>query len=135
MSVFSDLVGQAPAIETLQQAARGHGMSHAWLVTGPPGSGRSNAALAFAAALQCEQAGCGECEACRTTLAGSHPDVLVQSTERMIISVDLAREWVLRAALKPVRDWTSWLLWAVLALGALVVAGFALSLLRNRPAA
>ena len=103
MSVFGDLVGQAPAIETLQQAARGHGMSHAWLVTGPPGSGRSNAALAFAAALQCEQAGCGECEACRTTLAGSHPDVLVQSTERMIISVELARDWVLRAALKPVR--------------------------------
>ena len=103
MSVFDALVGQAPAIQTLQQAARGHGMSHAWLVTGPPGSGRSNAATAFAAALQCEQAGCGECEACRTTLAGSHPDVLVQSTERMIISVDLAREWVLRAALKPVR--------------------------------
>ena len=103
MSVFDSLVGQAPAIATLQEAARGHGMSHAWLITGPPGSGRSNAALAFAAALQCERAGCGECEACRTTLAGSHPDVLVQSTERMIISVDLAREWVLRAALKPVR--------------------------------
>ncbi len=101
--VFDALVGQAPAIATLQAAARGHGMSHAWLVTGPPGSGRSNAAVAFAAALQCEQGGCGECEACRTTLAGSHPDVLVQSTERMIISVDLAREWVLKAALKPVR--------------------------------
>ncbi len=103
MSVFDALIGQQAAIETLQAAARGQGMSHAWLVTGPPGSGRSNAAIAFAAALQCEQAGCGECEACRTSLAGSHPDVLVQRTERMIISVDLAREWVLRAALKPVR--------------------------------
>jgi DNA polymerase-3 subunit delta' len=103
VSVFDSLVGQAPAIATLQGAAQGHGMSHAWLITGPPGSGRSNTAIAFAAALQCERAGCGECEACRTTLAGSHPDVLVQSTERMIISVDLAREWVLRAALKPVR--------------------------------
>ncbi len=103
MTVFDSLVGQAPAIRALQAAAQGHGMSHAWLFTGPPGSGRSNAALAFAAALQCERAGCGECEACRTALAGSHPDVLVQSTERMIISVDLAREWVLRAALKPVR--------------------------------
>ena len=66
-------------IETLQQAAAGNGMTHAWLFTGPPGSGRSNAALAFAAALQCEAAGCGECEACLTTLAGSHPDVTVRA--------------------------------------------------------
>ena len=103
MSVFDSLVGQASAIRTLQDAARGHGMSHAWLITGPPGSGRSNAALAFAAALQCEQGGCGECEACRTTLAGSHPDVLVETTARMIISVDDARELVRRSALSPVR--------------------------------
>jgi DNA polymerase-3 subunit delta' len=102
VSVFDALVGQGPAIRTLQAAAHGQGMSHAWLVTGPPGSGRSNAAIAFAAALQCEQAGCGECEACRTTLAGSHPDVLVKRTERMILSVELAREWVLQASLKPV---------------------------------
>jgi DNA polymerase-3 subunit delta' len=103
VTVFDDLVGQAPAVATLQAAAQGHGMSHAWLITGPPGSGRSNAAIAFAAALQCEQAGCGECEACRTTLAGSHPDVLVETTARMIISVDDARELVRRSSLAPVR--------------------------------
>src|SRR3712207_6276081 len=79
-------------------------MSHAWLITGPPGSGRSNAAIAFAAALQCESAGCGDCEACLTTLAGSHPDVTVRRTERMIISVDTARQWVRDSTLMPVRQ-------------------------------
>ena len=66
-------------VEALRTAAAGHGMSHAWLFTGPPGSGRSNAAVAFAAALECERApdnaGCGECHECHTVLAGSHADV------------------------------------------------------------
>ncbi len=47
-------------------------MSHAWLFTGPPGSGRSNAAVAFAAALQCPDQGCGTCHECHT-VAGRHP--------------------------------------------------------------
>ena len=107
MTVWDSLVGQRQrGRDALRQAAAGQrGMTHAWLFTGPPGSGRSNAALAFAAALQCEAAGCGECEACRTTLAGSHPDVTVHRTERrMIISVDDARQWVRDAALMPVRQ-------------------------------
>ena len=54
-------------------------MTHAWLFTGPPGSGRSNAAIAFAAALQCAEAGCGHCDECLSVLAGSHPDVTVQA--------------------------------------------------------
>ena len=103
MTVWESLVGQQRVAQTLDRAVRGDGMTHAWLFTGPPGSGRSNAAIAFAAALQCEQAGCGECEACRTTLAGSHPDVLVTATERSVLTVDLARELVLKSALKPVR--------------------------------
>jgi len=57
-------------------------MTHAWLVTGPPGSGRSNAARAFAAALQCTgpQPGCGQCKACRDVMSGSHPDVVRLAT-------------------------------------------------------
>ena len=51
MSVWHDLVGQKPVIETLRAAAAGKGMTHAFLITGPPGSGRSNAAIAFAAAI------------------------------------------------------------------------------------
>ena len=48
-------------------------MTHAWLLTGPPGSGRSTAARAFAAALQCERGGCGVCHECRTALARQPP--------------------------------------------------------------
>ena len=101
MTVFDSLVGQAQAIETLQRAANGQGMTHAWLFTGPPGSGRSNAAVAFAAALQCERGGCGKCQACRTTLAGSHPDVTVANTETSVHKVDDMRQLVMRAALSP----------------------------------
>ena len=91
-SVFTRLVGQ-DAVEAelvaAAQAARGDSahsgattgtMTHAWLITGPPGSGRSIAALCFAAALQCTSdgvPGCGECRACTTTMAGTHADVQI----------------------------------------------------------
>jgi DNA polymerase-3 subunit delta' len=102
--VWSSLVGQQHAVETLQRAVSGHGMTHAWLFTGPPGSGRSNAALAFAAALQCERGtGCGECEACRTALAGSNPDVALVQTETSKHYIDDMRGLVLRASLHPAR--------------------------------
>lgn len=104
--VWSSLVGQRHVIETLRRAVAGHGMTHAWLFTGPPGSGRSNAALAFAAALQCEQGGCGHCLACTTALAGSHSDVSVTRSERAVIQTDPMRDLVLRAALAPAgRRW------------------------------
>lgn len=106
MTVWDDLVGQAPVITRLQQAVagdiRGVGMTHAWLFTGPPGSGRSNAALAFAAALQCEQGGCGACHSCHNVAIGSHPDVRVTRTEKLSIGVEDVRELVRTAALAPV---------------------------------
>ena len=101
--VWSTLVGQRHAVATLQRAVQGHGMTHAWLFTGPPGSGRSNAAIAFAAALQCERGtGCGECHACRTALGGSHPDVSVTRSETSVHYIDHMRELVRRAGLHPV---------------------------------
>lgn len=76
MSVWDDVVGQPAAVAELDAAASDpSAMTHAWLFTGPPGSGRSNAARAFAAALQCRYHGCGECAACRTVMAGTHSDV------------------------------------------------------------
>lgn len=103
MSVWDELVGQGAAIGVLRRAVAGsdHAMTHAWLITGPPGSGRSNAARAFAAALQCERGGCGECQACRTSLSGAHPDVTLVRTEKLSIGVDDIRRLVGRAAMSP----------------------------------
>jgi DNA polymerase-3 subunit delta' len=100
MSVFSGLVGQRAVADVLQRALAGDGMTHAWLFTGPPGSGRSVAARAFAAGLQCASQGCGECDQCRQVMGGSHPDVDVVNTEKLSIGVDDAREVVHRAATK-----------------------------------
>jgi DNA polymerase-3 subunit delta' len=107
-SVWASLVGQGRAIEALRAAASGHGMSHAFLFTGPPGSGRSNAAIAFAAALECEEQppGCGVCHSCHTALAGSHADITVVRTDKLSIGVDEVRDLVRRSALAPVgRRW------------------------------
>jgi DNA polymerase-3 subunit delta' len=105
-SVWDDLVGQHRVVEALRRAAGGHGMTHAWLFTGPPGSGRSNAAVAFAAALQCEHEGCGSCHECNTVLKGSHADVTLVRTEKLSIGVDEVRDLVRRSALAPVgRRW------------------------------
>lgn len=103
--VFSELIGQERAVGILRRALEGHrhSMTHAWLFVGPPGSGRSNAAKAFAAALQCPRGGCGECEACRTTLSGAHPDVTLLRTEQLSIGVDEVRELVGRSNVSPVK--------------------------------
>lgn len=112
MNVWADLVGQGPAIAALVEAARsasGTGsagvMTHAWLFTGPPGSGRSVAARAFAAALQCTDPeagpGCGACSGCRTTLAGTHPDVRQVIPEGLSISVAEMRSLVAGASRRP----------------------------------
>src|SRR4051812_12917991 len=76
-------------------------MTHAWLFTGPPGSGRSVAARAFAAALQCPEGGCGTCQACRTVLAGTHADVREVVPEGLSISVAEMRALVQLAARLP----------------------------------
>lgn len=95
MSVWDDVVGQGAAVAVLREASQdAAAMTHAWLLTGPPGSGRSNAARAFAAALQCERGGCGHCQACTTSLAGTHADVTVVATEKVTISIDEVRDLI-----------------------------------------
>lgn len=110
MNVFDKLVGQGRAVAILRSAvesaangpnAPGHAMTHAWLFTGPPGSGRSTSARAFAAALVCPRGGCGDCHQCHTALIGTHPDVDLVTTELLSIGVDAARELVLEAAIAP----------------------------------
>jgi DNA polymerase III subunit delta' len=111
--VFHSLIGQEDVVSTLEAAVAAaaavverstvdtSAMTHAWLFTGPPGSGRSVAARAFAAALECPRGGCGECAECHTTLAGTHADVRSVVPEGLSISVDEIRALVLRAAGAP----------------------------------
>lgn len=79
-------------------------MTHSWLITGPPGSGRSVAAVCFAAALQCTSdgvPGCGHCRACTTTTAGTHADVRRITPEGLSIGVDEMRAIVATASRRP----------------------------------
>jgi DNA polymerase-3 subunit delta' len=102
VSVWDDVIGQESAVATLRRAVTEPGaMTHAWLLTGPPGSGRSVAAKAFAAALQCPEGGCGTCRECRTALEGTHADVDVIATEGLTLTVGLARDLVQLAARRP----------------------------------
>ncbi|MFF7300296.1 DNA polymerase III subunit delta' [Streptomyces sp. NPDC008265] len=126
MPVWDDLVGQervhtqlaaaARDADALVTAAAGGGeppaaskMTHAWLFTGPPGSGRATAARAFAAALQCTspdralggEPGCGFCEGCHTTMVGTHADVEIVRTDLLSIGVKETRDLVRRAQLSP----------------------------------
>ncbi|MFD6859749.1 DNA polymerase III subunit delta' [Rhodococcus sp. NPDC060090] len=99
--VETDLVSAAVAART---GASGSAMTHSWLFTGPPGSGRSVAALCFAAALQCTDdaaPGCGRCHACTTTMAGTHGDVRRVVPEGLTISVKAMRAIVQVAARRP----------------------------------
>ncbi|WP_203820345.1 DNA polymerase III subunit delta' [Paractinoplanes ferrugineus] len=113
--VFADLVGQDEPVETLRRAAAAAArvvaggevaagaMTHAWIFTGPPGSGRSVAARAFAAALECERdgVGCGDCHGCHTALGATHADVRFVVPEGLSIGVNEMRTLVLRAASAP----------------------------------
>ena len=109
MSVFDVLVGQDETVAILKRATaaakngedESQDMTHAWLFTGPPGSGRSNTALAFAAALLCPDSGCNQCVNCLTTLRGTHADVELVKTEGLSIKIDEVRELISRASWTP----------------------------------
>ena len=114
MNVFDSLIGQEQAVAEMKHAAadaakvaigeRGDAMTHAWLIVGPPGSGRSTLALAFAASLVCSNGGCGECIDCRNVAAGIHPDVEHVVPEGIIYKVEAARNLIERASLLPTRS-------------------------------
>jgi len=101
--VFGELAGQEFVVDQLRRATKaGEAMTHAWLFTGPPGSGRSLAARAFAAALLCDRGGCGECPSCRQVAAGTHADLLLIRPEGLSYGVRQTRDLVLKAATAPV---------------------------------
>jgi DNA polymerase-3 subunit delta' len=88
--LYTDVPGQEQAVEALRLAARSP--VHAYLFVGPPGTGKRAAARSFAASLICRKGGCGECEDCRRTLRGVHPDLVVMERSGPFITVDDARE-------------------------------------------
>ncbi|WP_256365838.1 DNA polymerase III subunit delta' [Corynebacterium sp. HMSC08D02] len=112
MPTVSQLLADAPSVQQVimnaAAAARGIGdaraMTHSWLFTGPPGSGRSNAALAFAAALVCtdpDEIGCGRCKGCRDALSSQHTDVMHVVPKELTIKVKETREYIAQAARMP----------------------------------
>lgn len=98
--IWHEMAGQEEAVAQVALAVkkRDEGVFHSWLITGPPGSGRSNLALAFATALQCPEQGCGTCHSCTVAKAGTHPDIAVLSTDKVQIAVAEIRELVKSAA-------------------------------------
>ncbi len=101
-TAFDQLAGQEQVVGQLRAAVGSGGLTHAWLFTGPPGSGRSVAARAFAAALLCAGRGCGHCPSCRQVAAGTHPDLLLVRPDGLSYGVKQTRDLVLKAASSPV---------------------------------
>jgi DNA polymerase-3 subunit delta' len=97
---WGDVWGQDAAVDTLREAASDPAaLSHAWLITGPPGSGRSTLAYAFAAALVADRP--DDEAAMRQVLAGTHPDVTALRTDKVIITIAEARALVERSYFAP----------------------------------
>jgi DNA polymerase-3 subunit delta' len=108
MSVFDSLIGQDHIVDQLSnavKAAKGgevsQAMTHSWLFVGPPGSGRSNAAIAFAAALVCRESGCGKCTDCTTVLSSTHIDVERFNPTGLSIKAEEVRELISRSSWSP----------------------------------
>ena len=98
MSVWESIIGQKPVCDMLSAIATGDSskLAQSWLICGPPGSGRSNLARAFAAALESPDHGL-DAEPTRVTrqvLAGTHPDVSILATDKVTIGIDEVRELI-----------------------------------------
>lgn len=108
MALWDELTGQSDAIAVFEAAASASrlggsddsSMTHSWLITGPPGSGRSNLAFAFAAALLSASSE-GDPTVMRQVEAKTHPDLAVLSTDRVIISIDEVRALVATSQYSP----------------------------------
>ena len=97
---WGDVWGQEDAVALLADAARDPAaLAHAWLITGPPGSGRSTLAHAFAAALIAETP--DDSATMRQVLAGTHPDLVALRTEGVIITIAQARDLAARSYFAP----------------------------------
>lgn len=122
MTVWDSIVGQKPVVDLLRATVRSGrsgsnrtgadrtgsdvpdspAIAQSWLICGPPGSGRSQVARAFAAALECPRGGCGTCPVCRQIMKDEHPDVTVLATNKITISIDQVRSLIADSEQMPV---------------------------------
>jgi DNA polymerase-3 subunit delta' len=101
-SIWDELTGQAEAIATVRAAAAGDGLAHSWLITGPPGSGRSTLAYAFATELLARAEVPGDLEHTAAQVAArTHPDLAVLATSAVIIKIDDVRQLVTSSQFSP----------------------------------
>jgi len=102
--IFDDLLGQ-PMVSTFLSTALSDGnISHAYLFLGKPGSGKTVAAYDLAAALLCDEGGCGSCDSCVRVLRRTHPDVHYLAPQGVAAYVvDQIRELIHDASLAPIR--------------------------------
>lgn len=92
---FHDILGQENAKRLLQNALRNETVSHAYLFTGPSGSGQMKTALMFAQAIFCTQQkddACGECLECRKVQHGNHPDLTLLKADGASIKIEQIRD-------------------------------------------
>ena len=99
MTLYDQVVGQPLVVDQLRRAAVQP--VHAYLFVGPPGTGKREAALAFAAHLLCPNGGDGTCASCRRVLDTNHVDVVVVERAGPFITVEQAHEITRMSARSP----------------------------------
>lgn len=102
-SVWSSIVGQSAAVNLLKQiaASKADKIAQSWLICGPAGSGRTEIARAFAAALECENHGCSQCDSCRHIANGTHADITIMKTDKVNIGIDEVRSLIEKSEHRP----------------------------------
>ena len=106
MVSFNNIIGHEEIIRHLQNAMKTGKVSHSYIFTGRPGSGKKLLATTYAMTLQCEAGGtepCQKCDSCKKALGKNHPDIIMVNHEKPgTISIDEIREQVIHdVAIKP----------------------------------
>ena len=96
---FNDIIGHEEIIRHLKNAIQTEKVSHSYIFTGDPGSGKKLLAGTYAMTLQCEEGGtepCGHCDSCKKAIGKNHPDIIMVTHEKPnVITIDEIREQII----------------------------------------